>query len=790
MFRTVNASGRLLLALLASVLTGLLLAAVALPVVGGLGLAAKASADEFLVLPGELVTTPPPVRSRLVATNGATLAWLYRENRIPVPLEQIPKLTQQALISIEDARFYQHNGVDYKGTARAAVENVRNSGVTQGGSTLTQQYVKNALIQTAKTKKGQLAARETSIDRKLKEARYALALEQRLSKDEILQKYFNIAYFGNGAYGLGAAASFYFGGATVDKLTLAQGATLAGMVQSPTRFDPVRALKEPKVMTALLDRRDLVLHAMADQGYITEQQRAAAVAEKSTAGKPLFTIRRIRAGCENPAVRAPFFCDYVRYVLERTDLGASLGKTLAERQNALLGGGLTIQTSLDVNDQAAAQKAATDAIPVTDPFATAINIVQPGTGYIKAMAVNRNYSEAKGPGNTKVNLAVGGSGGFQAGSTFKAFVLAAALKQGIPLGLTLQSPQTYTSKVFIDYKEGRKVPYKVSNAGDSESGTFDMRTATADSVNTYFLQLEERTGVEAPASLAESMGVRQLGGSSSGKLTRGGSFTLGANDVSPLAMAGAYATFAARGLYCPPNPVVRITFPDGKLVEPGKGTCKQVLDQGVADTVNSVLSGVIDGPQSGRTGRAASLGRPAAGKTGTTNGSKAAWFIGYTPKLAASVWVGYPGGPGEPVREMRYVTVGGRYYRVVYGGTIPAPIWRETMQGALQDVPRDEFVTPDQLTTQGEKVAIPDVQGMSLSDAKRTLTQAGFAVNDGGRVSGAGTRSGTAAYTSPKAGRERAYGTSVTLFESNGRRRASSSATPGALTAALPPPGG
>ncbi len=768
--RSAPAPAQLLYALIGSVVTGLLLAAVAFPVVGGLGLTAKAGADEFLVLPAELQTTPLAQRSKILASDGSLLAVLYRENRVLADLRFVPDLTRKAFIAVEDARFYAHNGIDYKGTLRAAVSNSQAGAVTQGGSTLTQQYVKNALLQAASTKAGQQAAVEATLDRKLKEARYALAIEKELSKDEILERYLNIAYFGNGVYGIGTAANFYFGRPAKD-LTLDQGALLAGIVQSPGRFDPVKARQDPEQMQRLLDRRNLVLRRMALEGFIPEIDRA-----KASAVKPAFKISPVLSGCENPAVKAPFFCDYVRRVLEEDP---TLGRTKEERQDRLLSGGLTIKTTLDPVVQEAAQRAAEENVPPGDTFrgedfgaATAVNTVEPGTGDVKAMAVNRRYTEQKKNGHTKVNLAIGGSSGFQGGSTFKAFVLADALRQGIPLSFTRFSPQRYTSKEFVNYVDNKAEPYTLQNAGDSESGTFDVRSGTHDSVNTFYIQLFERTGIEGPVRLAESLGLKQFkDGRPSAPLLRGGSFVLGTNEVSPLDLAAAYATFAAHGTYCPPRAVTEVLDAAGKPLETTTTSCSQALDPGVADTVTSVLTGVIDGGTRGRTGRDASIGRPAAGKTGTTNGSKAAWFVGYTPQLSTSVWVGDPGAPGRSVKEMRRVTINGRYYPQVYGGTIPARIWKQTMRRALRDLPAERFAKADLDVADGEEGTVPDVRGLSFEQAQEVLGSAGYEVRNGGRVSAAPVPRGDVAYTSPRAGRSAPVGSRVTVYTSNGRER-------------------
>ena len=751
---------RLGLALVVSAVLGLLMAGLAFPVVGGLGLVAKSGADDFLALPADLSAGPPPQRSKILASDGSLLATLYLQNRVNVNLRQVPLQTKQAIIAIEDSRFYAHHGLDYKGIVRAAVTNAGAGGVKQGASTLTQQYVKNALIEAATDKKGQQAAKEESLDRKLQEARYAMAIERQLTKDQILERYLNIAYYGRGVYGIGTAANYYFA-KPVNKLSLAESALLAGIVQNPNRYDP--SSKEPDIRAAAKARRDLVLGRMLDLGFITPDLLARATKT------PIFTrLRPVVSGCENPAVQSPFFCDYIRRELEDTPVGAALGATKAERQRTLLGGGLTIRTSLDPLVQRSSQAAVDEQVPRKDPFgaAAAMDVVEPGTGLIKAMAVNRTYSDEKGPDKSKVNFGTGGTFGYQAGSTFKVFVLAEALRQGIPLNLTLFSPQKYTSKVFKNVKDGVIEPYTIENAGDSEQGTFNLTRATTMSVNTYFLQLEERTGIEKPAALAEQLGVKRVTNFVETPLERVPSFVLGVNGVSPLAMAGAYAAFAAHGLYCPPRGVVEVLGSDRKPLPLPPNNCEQVLEAGVADTLTSILTGVIDGPDPFRTGLGASIGRPAAGKTGTVNASRAAWFVGYTPQLAGAVWLGKP----TPT-PMKRVTINGRYYKQVYGGSIPASIWQAAMKSAHENLPVMTFNAADPEVTDGAQVAVPDVTGLPYDVAKQTLADAGFGVRSGGFVSAAPVRFGIVPYTSPRAGRMVTVGRSITVYQSNGRER-------------------
>ncbi len=729
-----------------STVSGVMAAGLLMPVVGGLGLAAKSGADSFSLLPSELRTSPLPQPSRILAADGRVLATFYDENRINVTLAQVTPAMRNALIAIEDSRFYEHNGLDMKGLGRALVTNSQAGSVLQGGSTITQQYVKNVLIESARTDVERRAASDRTVARKLREARYALALEQRLTKDQILERYFNIAYFGSGAYGVGSAARHYFG-TPVNRLNLGQAALLAGVVRNPTAYDPTR---HPE---AALARRNTVLSRMRELGYITPAQEAQELA------KPLgLRVTRTTNGCEGTLT--PFFCDYV---LNEVKNDPALGADKQSRRLLLLRGGLTIRTTLNPKVQSAAQAAVDSAVPRTSPFAATVDVIEPGTGRIQAMAVNRTFGSTKG--QTRVNLATGGSTGFQAGSTFKVFVLAAALQEGIPLSLRINAPQKYTSKVF-KLSDG-KTPYEPSNAGDSEAGVFDMINATWESVNTYYVQLEERTGLERPAAIAEAMGLRQMTAKDGLKpLQRIPSFTLGTNTVSPLALANAYATFAAHGRYCKPLAVLSVTDGRGRKFSTGAESCNAAIEPGIADTVTSVLRGVIDGPNPRRTGTGASIGRPAAGKTGTLQGFNGALFAGYTPQLAAAVWMGDPFGR----LKLQDVKINGRLYHPgVYGGSLPAPIWRATMGAALAGVPVVDFSAADPTVARGRTIAVPALRGLSPADALAVLRQAGLAgVVSPIRVPAGGVP-GSVGFTRPGVGGGAIPGATVTIYLTNGR---------------------
>lgn len=732
-----------------SALAGLLLAGIMLPVVGGLGLAARTGVNDFENLPSSLTIPPLPQVSRILAADGSTLATFYYEDRIPVTLAQIPAVMRKAIVAIEDARFYEHHGIDIKGTLRALVTNGSAGSIRQGGSTLTQQYVKNVLIESAQSAQAQQAAHAPTLARKIREARYALALEHRFSKDEILERYLNIAYFGDGAYGVGSAALHYFG-IPVQRLDLAQAATLAGLVQDPYAYNPALHPRAGR------DRRDTVLRRMAQLRFVSQADADAAMTE------PLkLHLKHQDNGCEGTA--APFFCDYVLADIKQDP---ALGATPGDRTRLLLRGGLTITTTLDRNVQKAAQHAVDSEVGRASRYGAAVAVVQPGTGAIEALAENRTYGSGKG--QTRVDYAVdydhGGSSGFQAGSTFKVFTLTAALQEGIPLSLHLSAPPQITLGSFTNCVTGIPFPpYTVHNAEPSEGGYFDIPHATWESVNTFYVQLEQKAGLCTPADIAHAMGVTRADGK---PLLKVPAFTLGVNEVSPLDMADAMATLAAHGSHCAPVSIRKVVDAQGHVLPLNPQPCEQVMDPALADTVTSVLHGVIDGKDPFRTGIKASIGRPAAGKTGTIEGFSDAWFVGYTPDLAAAVALGDPrGGQSHPLLG---VTFNGVYYAHVFGGDVPAMIWRDTMRDALANVPPHDFTAAGSKYTNGLKVTIPDVAGLAPAQAVKQLDQAHLtAVLDPNAVDSTQT-AGSVAYTTPGAGSQVSPGTTVTVFVSNG----------------------
>lgn len=651
-------------------LAGVVAAFVVLPVVGGIGLATRNSAQAFTSLPSDLTQVPLPQRNTLLDADGNVLAVLYAQNRIEVPLEEISPIMQQAIIAIEDQRFLNHAGIDFRGTLRASLSTGA-GGQVQGGSTITQQYVKQILLTAATTKEEQEAAVAVSINRKLREARYAIGLENKLSKKEILEGYLNIAYFGAGSYGVEIASQRYYS-KSASQLTLSEAATLAGLVQNPSRFDPTRFPDRAQ------SRRDDVLNAMVNAGYITKEQSDQA---KSISVEGDLKPAELSNGCVNSY--APYFCDYVLTILKNDPI---FGETPEERDRLLAVGGLTIQTTLSLAAQTSSQKAVDEKIPYDDSSgkAAAITMIRPGTGEITAMAQNRKWGRS-GAGYTTVNynvpVSANGTVGFQAGSTFKAFTVAAAFKLGWDPFKVVNAPQ---KKEFKDFKEcgtGAKfAPYQVKNS--TGSGAFDIFSGTAFSVNTYFVGLEEKIGLCEPLAIAKASGVQQGNGEDFAGYP---CFTLGCFDVTTLDMTEGMATFAAHGLHCDSIAITAVTDRYENELEVPSANCTQKMDREVADSTTAVLAGVVDGPLGGRTGRAMYFDRPAAGKTGTTDNSAAVWFVGYTPDMAASVWVGDPrGGQTHPMKNVR---INGQYYGQVFGSTMPGPIWRDALRGALENVP-------------------------------------------------------------------------------------------------------
>ncbi|WP_329367652.1 penicillin-binding protein [Streptomyces sp. NBC_00669] len=654
-----------------SVLAGVVLAGIALPAAGALGLSAKGTVKGFDDLPGELKQPPLSQASKILDANGGLIATVYSRDRTVVPITQMSPNILNALVDIEDSRFYEHGAIDLKGILRALSHNASDSG-TQGASTLTQQYVKNVFVEEAGDDPSKVAeATQQTVGRKIKEMKYAIQVEKELGKKKILENYLNITFFGEQAYGIEAASERYFSTHAKD-LTLPQAAMLAGLVQSPTGYDPISA---PNAAT---QRRNTVLARMAQLKDITPAQAAAA--QKAPLGLKVSTPKN---GCITAVNGAGFFCDYVRETFLQN---AAFGKTKEDRAKVWNTGGLTIHTTLDPKAQKSLLDGISNHVYKSDTIAAAMTMVQPGTGKVVAMGQSKPYGLGKNETqiNYSVNQDMDGGLGFQNGSTFKPITAAAALEAGY------KPSQTYPAPNKMQYPDVTNCSGAVlhsdkttQNEMPSERGPYAMPDALKQSINTYFVALEADVGLCPIVKMADKLGVGRADGK---PLVQGASLTLGTNEVSPLTVAAAYAAFANRGVYCTPIVINSVTNAQGKHLTVPKSLCSQAMSQQTADTLNTMLKGVVDDG----TGTAANLpGRETAGKTGTTDNRYAAWFAGYTPNLASAVWMGDP----AHKRQMIDITIGPRSYDKVQGADGPAPIWKDAMNGALEGSPAENFTT-------------------------------------------------------------------------------------------------
>ncbi|MFD4658793.1 transglycosylase domain-containing protein [Kitasatospora sp. NPDC058444] len=666
----------------ASVLGGVLLAGLILPAAGAVGLGAKNGAEGFESIPDDFKTPPLSQATQIFDANGGLIAKVYERDRTVIPADQMSPLIRTAQVDIEDARFYEHGAVDLKGILRAITKNAESGAAVQGASTLTQQYVKNVNVEKAGDDlEAVREAQRKTLGRKIQELRYAIKLEEDLTKDQILTNYLNITFYGHQAYGIQAASQRYFSKDAKD-LTLPEAAMLAGLVQNPSQYDP----KLHPV--AAQKRRDTVIDKMVESKHITADQ-----AREAKAAPLGLAYKDPRNGCITAQAGMGFFCDYVRHVVKQDP---AFGKSAAERKKLWDTGGLNIYTTLDPDKQAAAQNAVSTKVYVTDPVSAAMTMVEPGSGKILAMAQTRPYGLAKEKNETVVNYnvdaAMGGGIGFQPGSNFKPIVAAAALEAGLP------STQRYDSPNRMDWPTMRtcdgtwknlskgKKEGTIPNESASEVGPYELKQAMALSVNTYFVQMEQEIGLCAVKQMANKLG---MGGKADGSaLQEVPALGLGTQEVSPLTMANVYATFAARGTYCAPMAINRITTVAGADVPVPAARCDQAMSEDTADVINSVLLGVTE-----KGGTARDLGlddrRQIAGKTGTTDEKKSAWFTGYTGNLAGSVWLGSPG-TKVPMRNIR---IGGKYQAEVFGATGPGPIWQQAMSDAVRNMPEKDFTT-------------------------------------------------------------------------------------------------
>lgn len=710
--RTKVAASRVAPLLRAGLIAGVLLAGFAYPLaaLGGLGM--KGSADFIRGIPKALRQVAPAQTSYVYAADGRTpLAMFYEEYRKYTPISEMSPNIQQAIVAAEDARFFKHHGVDTKGVARAFVANQQAGGVSQGASTLTMQYVRMALRDSAKTPTEVQAATEQTSARKIREMRFATELEKHLNKEEIMERYLNSAYFGHRAYGIFAGAQIFFSKLPKD-LTVAESAMLAGLVKAPSAYDPVSSDQE-----AATARRNYVIDRMAALDFLTpdaaEQAKQVPIELKlSTAPSDCISLPKERNSWG-------FFCDYFKAWWTEQP---AFGDSPAERGDQLRRGGYKVVTTIEPEIQQIAEEKVMAKESMSSRFAHGTVVVQPGTGHVKAMAVNRIYSldqsengahsnpdlrgKTKGTYPNTVNPLLGGGDmpGYQAGSTFKMFTLLAALENGNPLSTSYDSPFRYKSiydgAAIGNACDGRWCP---TNASAAMTGVHSMWSGFGKSVNTYFVQLVQRVGAEKVVRMAERLGLQwrtdvDKRQAAPGQANKWGAFTLGVSDVMPLEMATAYAAVAADGRYCEALPVLSVVgvngqqatyrTEDGEEVEVAKPRCSQAFSQDVARAAtDAARCPVGDSPARGSCGGwstadsvRGTVGRPVAGKTGTTDSTRSAWFAGYTPELSAASFIADPDNPFNAVGDGQ--------------SNKPIDSVAETLRDALKDKPVREFTPP------------------------------------------------------------------------------------------------
>ncbi|GAA1759799.1 transglycosylase domain-containing protein [Luedemannella helvata] len=689
---------------LVTIVATAMVAAVALPVGAMAGLAASYATGHGDDLPDVLLRPTTAQASYLYANDGKTLiTTFYEENRRDVPSAQIPDVVRQAIIAAEDRGFYRHGGVDVRGVVRAIVANGTSGEVEQGASTLTMQYVRNVLKSDPSLSEAEReAATATTATRKITEARYAMALEKKLTKDEILTNYLNIAYFGAGAYGIAAAAKRYFS-TTPAKLTLAQAALLAGLVQSPNTDSPLAGSAD-----AALARRAYVLDSMVATGAISAEQAEAAKASKLTLKK---------GGSPNGCAAVPgkhndwgFFCDYF---VQWWRGQATFGDTPDDREAALRRGGYTIVASMDPTTQAAALAQSLAVYGYGSARALPIAAVQPGTGRVLAMAVNRHYSLAKNPKGQRsypntVNQLIAGSSavsGYQAGSTYKMFTMLAALENDLPLNTGFNSPTRLRTSWPASGPASCDGYYCPRNASPSwMDGHRTMWNGFGRSVNTYFVWLEQQVGADKAVEMAQRLGITFRSAADADRAGNSaadwGSFTLGVAATTPLDLANAYATVAAEGMACEALPVTSIKDASGASLGVANPSCARAIDVDVARAATDAARCPV-GQQSafhrcdGGTATAVSgiVGRDVAGKTGSSDNNEVETFAGYTPQVAAAGMAANPDNPRD--------VVGARV-----APSVNAAVAR-TMAAYLAGKPAATFTAPSRDIAYGDTVVTP-----------------------------------------------------------------------------------
>ena len=753
--------GRLVLGTL---LAGVLVAGLLLPYSVGMGLAANSVTTAIEDAKSDPLDGEIPLRTTFTDAAGTPIATFYDQNRVAVPLSSISDYLQVAVISMEDRRFYQHQGVDWRGTVRALLRNAQADAAAQGGSTLTQQYVKNYLyLVEAQTEAEKADAIASTPIRKLREAKMALSLEQTLSKAEILERYLNLVAFGPSQYGAEAASQWFFG-VSADRLTLAQAALLAGMVNNPPKYNP---LDENHVQDAR-DRRDLVLDVMVSAGRLSK-----ATAEETKKQDLGLNPVRTRNGCipaDNSETNG-FFCQYALDYLATAGFDT---KTVARS-------GWTVKTTLDPAVMASAKAAATSnadpSVPGVERIANAVAVVgKDEPRKVLALAANRPYGLDATKGQTVQRLTTTFAP-LGAGSTFKIFTAAAAMEMGLGTNATIEVPSEYRSPL---------VPANVFRNATSYPGSLTLAQALATSPNTAFVALEDQVGLQKVAEMAVRLGLRgysldagQVDPAFAGAGTdytqqvvaqKIASFTLGVSPVSPLELANVGATLASDGRWCPPTPIDTITDRSGKFVTWDKAACEEAVAPELARTLSVAMEGdLAGGGTAANAASAAGWTWTAAGKTGTTQEYKSSAYLGFTPEMSASVvvWDSEPRPQSicrDPIRTCS--TDEAFAGNGMSGGSVPAQTWFAAIKPLKEGQP-DTFFRPASATylKGNPDTQVPTVVGKNVDEARAALTAAGFTVVVTARQN-AGAAANIVVEQSPKS--TALPGSSISLFVSAG----------------------
>ncbi|WKK71622.1 transglycosylase domain-containing protein [Rathayibacter oskolensis] len=754
----------------ASIAGGLLITVGVTPALAVTGLAENNPIGLFETVPEYLELGQLAQKTEIYAKNtdgsDQLLASFYAQNREEVAFDQVSQFVKDAAVATEDPRFYEHGGVDLQGTIRAVLSNVF-GGDLQGGSSITQQYVKNVLVQKAESlsdtdpaasEAAYAEATATTPERKLKEMKLAVDLEKKYSKDDILLGYLNIAGFGGQVYGIQAAAEYYFS-TTAANLTLAQSASLIATVNNPNnlRIDVPENIPENKV------RRDYVLDQMLQEGKIAQADHDAAVAEEVVPA-----INPIQTGCQT-AGNAAFFCDYVTRVIQNDP---AFGDTENARFANFQRGGYKIYTTLDRDLQDVATSATNQWVPKTPVddvnIGSATVSMEVGTGRVLAMVQNKDYDAAgsvNGENFSAINFntdtAYGGSAGFQVGSTYKVFTLA----QWLANGHTIYETVNGRERTFEDFPASCAPggewngEFEVNN-DESENGTFSVLQGTMRSINTVFVAMAQELDLCSIRDQAAAFGVKTASGA---ELSYFPSAILGSADqIAPLSMVTAFAGFANNGTACSAIAIDSITDSAGAAVPPPVSTCNQALSPELTAVATDALQDVVTG------GTAAASdpedGIEHIGKTGTTDEAVHTWMDGASTRVATVVWVGNITGDASMRNVLVRNTESGTR---AYASNLRHYIWNAVMTRADEKYGGDDFAEPSSALLNGRQVTVPNVTGQSIDDATETLEDLGFDVEEGAPVDSAAA-AGTVAGTDPGAGTTAPRYSSITLLVSNG----------------------